>query len=95
MPKYQLKTVSGVFQVQQMLNNFVLQHNYRSSYRVTINDEQSIVNVYRYENCKFQEPFLVLKPSYILSIFGGKTVCVEWVKFQEFEVVLISKVTPF
>ena len=77
MPKYQLKTLSGVFQVQQMLNNFVLQHNYRSSYRVTINDEQSIVNVYKYENCKFQEPFLVLKPSYILSTFGGKTVCVE------------------
>ena len=50
-----------------------MQYNYRSRYLVTIDNEQSIVNVYKYEECKFDEAFLVLKNSKFTSLFLGKS----------------------
>ena len=51
---------------------FVVQHNYTSRYLVTIDNEQFIVNVYKDEKCKFEETFIVIKPSKMLSVFMGK-----------------------
>ena len=50
-----------------------MQHNCRFRYQVTIDNEQSIVNVYKYEKCKLEETFLVLKLSENLSKFIGTT----------------------
>ena len=38
-----------------------------------MDNEQSIGNVYKYEKCKFEEAFLVLKPSKILPIVTEKS----------------------
>ena len=48
-----------------------MQHNNRSHYLVTIDNEQSIVMVFNYEKCKIEDAFLVLKPSKKLSVFIG------------------------
>ena len=56
-----------------MTDFFVMQHNYRFLYLVTIDNEQSRINkqvsrtdqvasFYKYAKCKFEEVFLVLKP---------------------------------
>ena len=37
------------------MNVFMMQHNYQSKYLVIID---SVVNVYKYEKCKFDQPFL-------------------------------------
>ena len=49
-----------------------MQYNYRSRYLVTIENEQSIVNVHKHKKCKLEEVFLVLKPSKNLSMFVGQ-----------------------
>ena len=49
-----------------------MQYNYRSRYLVTIRNEQTldhVVNIYKYEKCKFQAHFCGLKPR---KIFVGK-----------------------
>ena len=51
----------------------LMQQNYRSRCLVTIDNEQSIVNVYKYQKCQFEEAFLVLKPSEMLSVFISKS----------------------
>ena len=56
-----------------------------------MDSEQSIVNIYKYEKCNFEEAFLVLKPCKILL---GKTVCVEGLNCQEIVIVLILVVIP-
>ena len=45
-----------------MLHIFVIQHNYRSRYLDTIDSEHFMINIYKYEKCKFEEAFLLLKP---------------------------------
>ena len=46
-----------------MLDIFVMQQNYRSRCLVTIDNEQSVVNVFESEKCKSAAAFLVVKPS--------------------------------
>ena len=46
-----------------------MRQNYRSRYLVTVDNEQSIVSFIEYENCKFEENFLVLKSN---KKFTGK-----------------------
>ena len=47
-----------------------MQHNYRNRYLVVIDGD---VYVYKYENCKFDKPFLSFKPKHV-SI-GKEKVC--------------------
>ena len=49
------------------MNIYMIQHNYQSRYLVIIND---VVNVYKYEKCKFDEPFLTFQPNHV---FIGKS----------------------
>ena len=49
------------------MNNFMMQHNYQSKYLVIID---SVVNVYKYEKCKFDQPFLSYQPKHV---FIGKS----------------------
>ena len=56
-----------------MLDFFMMQYNYRSRYLVRIDNEQSLVNVYKNEKCKVEEAFLDLNPSKIFLIFIGKS----------------------
>ena len=44
------------------MNIFMMQHNYQSKYLVIID---SVVNVYKYEKCKFDQPFLSYQPKHI------------------------------
>ena len=48
------------------MNIFMIQHNYQSKYLVIID---SVVNVYKYEKCKFDQPFLSYQPK---QVFIGK-----------------------
>ena len=50
-----------------------MQVNYRSRYLATVDNEQSMVNICRYDKFKFDEAFLVLQPSKIL--FGKSRMC--------------------
>ena len=43
------------------MNIFMMQHNYQSKYLVIID---SVVNVYKYEKCKFDQPFLSYQPKH-------------------------------
>ena len=47
---------------------FIIQYNYRSEYLVVIID--AIMYVYKYEKCKFDQPFLSCQPKHI---FIGKS----------------------
>ena len=67
-----------------------MQHNYHSRYLVTIDNEQSIVNIYKHEKCKFEESFLVLKSSKKFIEKNG--ICR---MSHEFAIVLILMVIPF
>ena len=49
------------------MNIFMIQHNYQSKYLVIID---SVVNVYKYEKCKFDQPFLSCQPKHV---FIGKS----------------------
>ena len=49
------------------MNIFMMQHNYQSKYLIIID---SVVNVYNYEKCKFDQPFLSYQPKHI---FIGKS----------------------
>ena len=73
-----------------MMDIFVMQHNYRFRYLITIDNEQSTVNmqaaptdhvviIYKYEKWKFEEHLLVIKPKNKKScqFLFGKAVCVE------------------
>ena len=40
----------------------MIQHNYQSRYLVIIDDE---VNVFKYEKCKFDKPFLTFQPNHV------------------------------
>ena len=73
----------------------MIQHNYQSQYLVTVDDEQSSVNVYEYEKCKFEEAFLVIKPSKILSIFIGKSCFCPMTEYALTVNLLISMVILF
>ena len=44
-----------------------MQHKYRSRVLVTIDNEHFMVNIYKYEKCKFEEAFLILKPGKIFA----------------------------
>ena len=46
---------------------FMIQHNYQSNYFVIID---SVVNVYKYEKCKFEQPLLSYQPRHV---FIGKS----------------------
>ena len=48
----------------------MIQHNYQSKYLVIIDGD---VYVYKYENCKFDQPFLSFKPKHIF--IGKSKVC--------------------
>ena len=41
---------------------YIMQHNYRNKYLVVINGD---VYVYKYEKCKFDQPFLSFQPKHI------------------------------
>ena len=49
------------------MNIFMIQHNYQSKYLVIID---SVVSVYKYEKCKFDQPFLSYQPKHV---FIGKS----------------------
>ena len=49
------------------MNIFMIQHIYQSKYLVIID---SVVNVYKYEKCKFDRPFLSYQPKHV---FNGKS----------------------
>ena len=49
---------------------FMIQHNYQSKYLVIIDVD---VYVYKYEKCKFDQPFLSFKPKHIF--IGKPKVC--------------------
>ena len=42
---------------------FVMLYNYRFRHPGTIDNEQSIVNIYKFDKCKLEETSLMLKPS--------------------------------
>ena len=44
---------------------FMMQYNYRFKYLVMIDGD---VYVYKYEKCKFDQPFLSFKPKHILLV---------------------------
>ena len=56
---------------------FMMQYNYRSKYLVIINGD---VYVYKYEKCKFDQPFLSFKPKHC---FIGKSKVCEMTQFSE------------
>ena len=49
------------------MNIFMIQHNHQSKYLVLID---SVVNVYKYEKCKYDQPFLSYQPNHV---FIGKS----------------------
>ena len=49
------------------MDNYIMQYNYRNKYLVIINGD---VFVYKYEKCKFDQPFLSFQPKHI---FIGKS----------------------
>ena len=49
------------------MNIYMIQYNYQSRYLVIIDN---VVNVYKYEKCKFDEPFLTFQPNHV---FIGKS----------------------
>ena len=57
---------------------FIMQHYYQSRYLVVIIDDN--VNVYKYEKCKFDLPFLSFQPKHI---FIGKSKVCQMTKFSE------------
>ena len=56
---------------------FMMQYNYRSKYLVITDGD---VYVYKYEKCKFDQPFLSFKPK---NIFIGKPKVCEMTEFSE------------
>ena len=52
-----------------MTDIFMIQHNYQSKYLVVMN-ENTHVFVYKYEKCKFDQPFLSFQAK---NIFIGKS----------------------
>ena len=59
----------------------MIQHNYQSRYLVIIDN---VVNVYKYEKCKFDEPFLTFQPNHVFigknqdrDDFDGNTLLLE------------------
>ena len=56
---------------------FMMQYNYRSKYLVITDGD---VYVYKYEKCKFDQPFLSFKPK---NIFIGKSKVCEMTQFSE------------
>ena len=61
----------------------MMQHNYQSKYLVIID---SVVNVYKYENCKFDQPFLSYQPKHF---FIGKSKNCPTTEFSQSEDVVI------
>ena len=53
----------------QIMIMFVMQDNYRWRYLVTVDKEQSIVNVYKKEKCIFEDALLLIEPIKLLSVF--------------------------
>ena len=69
-----------------------MQHNYRSRYLLTFDNEHSRVNIHNYEKCNFEEAFPLSKPSKIF--IGKRRIC----RMTEISVaceVLILMVIPF
>ena len=61
-----------------------MQYNYRSRYPVTISNVQSldhVVNIYKYEKCKFQAYFFALKPrtQFVGKIRKSRMTKMSWV----------------
>ena len=52
------------------MNIFMIQHNYQSKYLVIIDGD---VYVYKYEKCKFDQPFLSFQPKHIF--IGKSKIC--------------------
>ena len=52
------------------MDNYMIQYNYRNNYLVVINGG---VYVYKYEKCKFDQPFLSFQPKHIF--IGKSKVC--------------------
>ena len=52
------------------MNIFIMQYIYRSKYLVVIDGD---VYVYKYEKCKFDQPFLSFQPKHIF--IGKSKVC--------------------
>ena len=52
------------------MDNFMIQYNYRSKYLVVIDED---VYVYKYEKCKFDQPFLCFQPKHIF--IGTSKLC--------------------
>ena len=59
------------------MHTFMMQYNYRSKYLVIIDGD---VYVYKYEKCKFDQPFLSFKPKHT---FIGKSRICELTQFSE------------
>ena len=57
------------------MNNFMIQYNYQSKNLVVIDGD---VYVYKYEKCKFDQPFPSFKPKHI---FFGKSEHCEMTQF--------------
>ena len=53
-----------------MMDNYMMQYNYRSRYLVVIN-KNTYVSVYKYENYKFDQPFLSFQVKFFKLLNQG------------------------
>ena len=50
-----------------MMDNYIMQYNYRSRFLVVIN-ENAYISVYKYEKYQFDQPFLYFQEKKILFV---------------------------